>query len=88
MHALAHQEGATGVMGVRFARKLEEIRLTGAGNNPAYEREHHNLVLSMIGTAVRARPGAAPRVPATQLVLSLRSGRLEAETTRAEAQFA
>ncbi|HEY8743238.1 MAG TPA: hypothetical protein VIU62_09075, partial [Chloroflexota bacterium] len=76
MHGLAQHAGATGVVGVRFARKLEEIRLTGAGANPAYEREHHNLTLSMVGTAIRESDETAHSVRATVPVLSLRDGRL------------
>jgi uncharacterized protein YbjQ (UPF0145 family) len=76
MHGLAQQAEATGVVGVRFARKLEEIRLTGAGVNPAYEREHHNLTLSMVGTAIRESDDTAHSVRATVPVLSLRDGRL------------
>ena len=78
----AAQHGAAGVMGVRLARKLEEIRLTGYGNNPAFEREHHNLTLSLIGTAIRERAGAPQRVRATVPVLSLRDGRLLAVDRR------
>jgi len=87
LKTIARDCGALGVVGVHIARRLDEVRLTGSDENPAYEREHHNLILSMIGTAVRARPGAAPRVPATRLVLSLRDGRLEAGSTAAEAAF-
>lgn len=87
LKSMARDCGATGVVGVHIARRLDEVRLSGNDENPAYEREHHNLVLSMIGTAIRARPGAAPRVPATRLVLSLRDGLLEAETTESEAAF-
>jgi hypothetical protein len=42
---------------------------------PAYESEHHNLTLSIIGTAIRLRPDAPKRVRATGNVLSLRDGR-------------
>lgn len=67
---------AVGVVGMHLTRRLDEIRLTGPGENPAYEREHHNLTLSMIGTAVRLRPDAPRAVPATGMVLSLRDGRM------------
>lgn len=87
MQRLARGHGATGVVGVHLARRLDEVHLTGPGENPAYEREHHNLVLSMIGTAIRIRPEAPERVPATRTVLSLRSGQLEAQDTGAEARF-
>ena len=68
--------GATGVCGVRIERRLDEVRLTGTDENPAYEREHHNLVLSIIGTAIRGRPDAPHAVTPTLNVLSLRDGRL------------
>ena len=63
-------------MGVHLTRKLEEIRLSGPGEDPAYEREHHNLTLSIVGTAVRLRPDAPRMVPATGSVLSLLDGRI------------
>ncbi len=84
---IARESGASGVVGVHMSRRIDEVRLTGSDDNPAYEREHHNVVLSMIGTAIRPRAGAAPRVPETRLVLSLRAGRLEAAETAAEAAF-
>ncbi|HEY8286334.1 MAG TPA: hypothetical protein VIJ28_18255, partial [Chloroflexota bacterium] len=62
--------------GVHMSRRLEEIRLYGPGENPAYEREHHNLTLSVIGTAVRPRPDAPKQVRGTTHVLSLLDGRL------------
>ena len=68
--------GATGVCGVRVERRVDEVRLTGTDENPAYEREHHNLVLSIIGTAFRVRPGGPSTVKPTLNVLSLRDGRL------------
>jgi uncharacterized protein YbjQ (UPF0145 family) len=74
--AQAKRAGAIGVTGVRIERRLDEVRLTGFDQNPAYEREHHNLVLSIIGTAIKIRPGSKPSVPVTTNVLSLRDGRL------------
>ncbi len=87
LKTIARDSGALGIVGVHVARRLDEVRLSGSDENPAYEREHHNLILSMIGTAIRARAGAAPRVPATRLVLSLRDGQLEVGSTAAEAAF-
>jgi uncharacterized protein YbjQ (UPF0145 family) len=87
MERLAKAAHATGVVGVHIARRLDEVRLSGNDDNPAYEREHHNLVLSMIGTAIRVRPNAPERVPATRTVLSLRSGKLEAQDAGSEAAF-
>jgi len=72
----AASAGANGVTGVRIERRLDEVRLTGPDQNPAYEREHHNLVLSIIGTAIKVRPGSESSVRATTNVLSLRDGRL------------
>lgn len=88
MQSLASRAGASGVIGVRIARKLEEIRLTGAGPNPAYEREHHNLTLSLIGTGVREGAGPPVRVHATVPVLSLRDGQpLETDRRPGDARF-
>jgi hypothetical protein len=67
---------------VRLSRKLEEIRLVGAGVNPAYEREHHNLTLSLIGTAIREAAETPHKVRGTVNVLSLRDGRLLAVDRR------
>ncbi len=88
MRQMARDIGALGVTGVHISRRLDEVRLTGSGENPVYEFEHHNLVLSMIGTAIRLRPDAPRAVPASQMVLSLRSGRLESRVGAAEAGFA
>ena len=52
---------ATGIAGVQIARRMDEVRLSGPGEDPAYEREHHNLVVSIIGTAIRLRPDAPAR---------------------------
>lgn len=81
-HAMAHltaqakRHHATGVAGVRIARRMDEVRLSGPGADPAYEREHHNLVVSIIGTAIRLRPDASAGVSPTVQVLSLRDGRI------------
>ena len=75
IHEQASQHGACGVGGVRIDRRMDEVRLTG-GEGDVYEREHHNLVLAIFGTAIRPRPGAPSTVRATQHVLSLREGRL------------
>jgi uncharacterized protein YbjQ (UPF0145 family) len=82
MQALAQKEGATGVVGVRIARKLEEIRLVGTGGNAAAEREHHNLTLSLVGTAIRESAATPHKVRGTVNVLSLRDGRLLAVDRR------
>ena len=72
--AEARRQGATGITGVQIARRLDEVRLSGPGEDPAYEREHHNLVVSIIGTAIRLREGAPPGVAPTLQILSLRDG--------------
>lgn len=87
MRQIARDVGALGVSGVHIARRLDEVRLSGSDENPVYEYEHHNLVLSMIGTAIRLRPGAPRAVPATRLVLSLRDGKLESVVGQEEAGF-
>lgn len=77
----AQQVGANGVVGVTIDRKLKEVRLSGPDmgeyQNQAYEREHHNLTVSIIGTAIRVNPSAPPAVRPTTHVLSLRDGRLK-----------
>ena len=57
----ATQHGATGIAGVRIERRLDEVRLTGPDHDEVYKREHHNIVVSMIGTAIHMRADA-PRV--------------------------
>ncbi len=66
----ARAAGAHGVTGVTLSRRIDEVRLTGS------EYEHHTIVLSIIGTAIRLRADAPKRVVATASVLSLRDGRL------------
>jgi uncharacterized protein YbjQ (UPF0145 family) len=84
----ASEAGATGLVGIHIVRRLDEVRLTGPDENPAYEREHHNLVLSMIGTAIRRRAGApAGGGAAPALVLSLRDGRLVPQESLAETEI-
>jgi len=72
--AEAKRRHATGITGVQIARRMDEVRLSGPGEDPAYEREHHNLVISIIGTAIRLRPDAPPGVAPTLEILSLRDG--------------
>ena len=87
---MARAHGASGVVGMHISRRLDEVRLTGPGEDPAYEREHHNLVISMIGTGIKARDGADTRVPRSSLVISLRDGRMIPLAVRqgADATFA
>jgi uncharacterized protein YbjQ (UPF0145 family) len=73
---LATEGHATGVAGVKISRRLDGVRLSGPGEDPAYEREHHNLVISIIGTAIRLMPSAPLTVRPTVEVLSLRDGRI------------
>jgi uncharacterized protein YbjQ (UPF0145 family) len=84
---LTKAAGGTGVTGVHVQRRLDEMRLYGPGTDPAYEREHHNLVISVIGTAVRERAFAEKQVRATQYVLSLRDGRLKPLVMRQDADL-
>ena len=72
--AEAKKHHATGITGVQIARRMDEVRLSGPGEDPAYEREHHNLVISIIGTAIRVRPNAPKGVTPTLQILSLRDG--------------
>jgi len=74
----AKKHHATGITGVQIARRMDEVRLSGPGEDPAYEREHHNLVVSIIGTAIRLRPDAPPGVTPTLQILSLRDGKISA----------
>ena len=74
----AKKHHATGITGVQIARRMDEVRLSGPGEDPAYEREHHNLVVSIIGTAIRLRPDAPAGVTPTLQILSLRDGKLSA----------
>lgn len=85
VQAMARQQHAVGVVGVHLSRRLEEIRLSGFGGNPAFEREHHNLTLSLIGTAIRLRPDAPKTIRATGNVLSLRDGRITPRVIRTTA---
>lgn len=81
LHQQARQVGANGIVGVTIDRKLKEVRLSGPDmgeyQNRAYEREHHNLTVSIIGTAIRVNPSAPRAVQPTTHVLSLRDGRLK-----------
>jgi len=74
--AEARKHRATGITGVKIARRMDEVRLSGPGEDPAYEREHHNLVVSIIGTAIRLRPGAPKAIVPTLQILSLRDGKI------------
>jgi uncharacterized protein YbjQ (UPF0145 family) len=75
----AQKHNATGIAGVTFERHVNESTISGPGFNPVYEREHHDLVVSIIGTAIRRRPDApmpsAEKKPVVH-VLSLRDGRI------------
>jgi len=76
VRTLATQHKSVGVAGVKISRRLDEVRLSGPGEDPAYEREHHNLVISIIGTAIKDRPDAPAGVTPTVEILSLRDGRI------------
>lgn len=87
VRSLTKAAGGIGVTGVHVQRRLDEMRLYGPGSDPAYEREHHNLVISVIGTAIRERPNSDRQVRATQHVLSLRDGRLKPIVLRQDADL-
>lgn len=90
MHTVQTQTkeaGGTGVAGVRISRRLDHIHIAGAGTDQAYSRQHHNLVISVIGTAIRLRYDAPMAIPATRYVLSLRDGRLKPVVVRQQADL-
>jgi len=90
MHSVqtrAYEARGCGVVGVKISRKLSEVKLRGSGENQAYEREHHNLLLSIVGTAIRVRTGAPLRSPAATYALSLRDGRLRPLSTKQAADL-
>jgi uncharacterized protein YbjQ (UPF0145 family) len=87
VRSLCKEAGGIGITGVRISRKLNEVRLTGPGEDPAYEREHHNLVMTIVGTAIKVRPDAPHMVPQTRYVLSLRDGRLKPMVVRQQADL-
>jgi uncharacterized protein YbjQ (UPF0145 family) len=75
----AHALGAQGVTGVSIERRLDEVHLMRGAGQPestVYEYEHHNLILSILGTGIRRRADAPRYVVATRPTLSLRGGRL------------
>ena len=76
MHHLqeqTHRAEASGVVGMRFTRRLDRIETSNSDDRII----HHNLVLSMFGTAIRPN-GEPPRpVRATLPMLSLRGRRME-----------
>ncbi len=66
---------AAGVVGVQVSHRLDEVRLSG-GEGGVYEREHHNLVMAVIGTAVRSDASRPSQHRAALMMLSLADGRL------------
>ena len=74
---MARKLDAHGVVGVHLSRRVAEFEHENEFDRPASPHKHHVLMLSVIGTAVRyrSRPDGAPARP--QLVVSLRSGKLE-----------
>ncbi len=70
--------GGHGIVGVKIERRLDRMHLYGANvSEAAKERLHHNLLLSIIGTAVRASGKESHMVRQTVPVLSLRDGRMK-----------
>ena len=72
--AQARHWGASGIVGVKIAKRLDEVRLTGTSYDGATEREHHNLVVSIIGTGIRTTGKASHSAPATVPIISLSDG--------------
>lgn len=72
---------AHGVTGIHLSRRIDEVRLSGS------EYEHHTIVLSIIGTAIRLRKDAPRAVVATRPILSLRDGRLTPVVMHNDARF-
>lgn len=88
MRQMARDTGSIGVVGVHVARRLDEVHLAGAEQyGVSEETEHHNLTLSLIGTAIRVRSGAPDKVRGTTMILSLRDGRLQPIESESEAAF-
>jgi uncharacterized protein YbjQ (UPF0145 family) len=69
--------GGSGVVGVNIQRRMDRMRLVGGTNAAANERLHHNILLSIVGTAVKASGREPHSVQQTTTVLSLRDGRLK-----------
>lgn len=86
VHKQTKAAGGTGVAGVSIKRRLDHVHLTG-GTGSVFDRTHHNLVISVIGTAIRVRDDAPQKVPATRHVLSLRDGRLKPMVMRQQADL-
>jgi uncharacterized protein YbjQ (UPF0145 family) len=85
--AQAGSLGANGVVGVNIERRLDHMRLAGGYDEAARERLHHNLLFTIVGTAVRATGRAAVNVQATVPVLSLLDGRLQPVVMRQGRDF-
>jgi uncharacterized protein YbjQ (UPF0145 family) len=83
----AAEVSGCGVVGVKVARRLSEVELTGSDLNPAYARQHHNLLVSIIGTAIRVRANAPEKVQGATYALSLRDGRLKPLVVKQQADL-
>jgi hypothetical protein len=86
MHAIAHQFGASGIVGVHIEHRLE--RLEREEDNGGVEREFDDYVIEYVawGTAIVEAP-AVPRYPQPTIALDLedlaRTRRVTAATTEA-----
>lgn len=78
--------GGHGVVGVSLNRRVDHLRLTG-GSGPVYERMHHSILFSVVGTAVKASGNEAKKVQETVNVLSLRDGRLRPAIMKQDRDF-
>lgn len=67
MRRQAAQASASGVVGVRFDRRIGEVRIQGS------EAVHNVIYLTVLGTAIAVRADAAPGHPPTMPMIDLRS---------------
>jgi hypothetical protein len=72
MRASSHAQGPVETPLLEPGTRAWRLR----GSKPSMASEHHNLTLTIIGTAIRLREDAPKAVRATLPVLSLRDGSL------------
>jgi uncharacterized protein YbjQ (UPF0145 family) len=85
VQASAKAVGGNGVVGVNIERRVDRIRHVNGG--AASERMHHNLLLSIVGTAVKASGREAKMVQQTIPVISLLDGRLKPMVVKQQRDF-
>jgi uncharacterized protein YbjQ (UPF0145 family) len=83
------EAGGAGITGVRIERRLSEVELVRPQGSwdPIYSYKHHNLLVSIIGTAIRPREDAPAKVRGTVHVLSLKDGKLRPAALKQESDF-